>query len=132
MTITYELKISDIYKNSFLLIFGKILRNIGTLLFVGIASLLALLAVVYSSGAVLGVFITLIVVLYPLVFTYIVVTMISKGLQDSVGDFVDAVITNEATQEDIELEKQAIENTNSDDDYIFVNGKMIKTPSKNQ
>ena len=33
MSVTYELKISDIYKNSFILVFGNILKNIFAMLF---------------------------------------------------------------------------------------------------
>ncbi len=30
----------------------------------------------------------------------------------------------------LQRETEAVENANSDDDYIFVNGRMIKNPAK--
>ena len=34
------------------------------------------------------------------------------------------------TEEEVQRETEAVENANSDDDYIFVNGRMIKNPAK--
>ena len=54
--------------------------------------------------------------------TYIEVSMVSKGLIESVGDFVDPV------KEEVIAAPLVTENT--EDDYIFVNGRMIKNPNK--
>lgn len=130
MTVTYELRLRDIYKNSFLLIFGKILRNIGALLLVGILTFGAVVALVFTEGIWLAVSAVLTALLYPLLFTYIVISVISKGLQESVGEFTGTPETSEPAENEIQLEQQALENADNNDDYIFVNGKMIKNPAK--
>lgn len=130
MTITYELRIRDIYKNSFLLVFGKILRNIVALLMVAVVTFGAIVALVFSEGFLFVLSAVLITLLYPLIFTYIIISVISKGLQESVGSFTAPEFT-EPTEENTEFEKQAVENADNNDDYIFVNGRMIKNPAKN-
>lgn len=122
MSVTYELRWRDIYKNSLLLILGKILRNLIALVMIVAAVAIAVLGFVYAEGVwkiVLGV---LIAAVYPMIITYIEVSMVSKGLIESVGDFVDPV------KEEIIAAPLVTENT--EDDYIFVNGRMIKNPNK--
>ena len=87
LTITYDLRLRDIYKNSLLLIFGKILRNIVALVLVVIVSLAVFLAVIYAKGAMLVVAVALSVIFYPMIATYIIVSVIAKGVQESVGYF---------------------------------------------
>lgn len=132
MTITYELRTWDIYKNSFLLIFGKILRNLIAFIAVIIVTGMALLALIFSDGAMFWITTGIIVILYPLIFCYIVNSIIAKGLQDSVGPFVGINSEKELTEADIEHEKEIVANTDSTSDYIFVNGKMVKNTSKNK
>ena len=122
MSVTYELRWRDIYKNSLLLILGKILRNLIALVMIVAAVAIAVLGFVYAEGVwkiVLGV---LIAAVYPMLITYIEVSMVSKGLIESVGDFVDPV------KEEVIAAPLVTENT--EDDYIFVNGRMIKNPNK--
>lgn len=129
MTVTYELKLSDIYKNSFLLVFGKILKNLITFALILIISAATFLAILYSEGVFLVISIALTILLYPLITSYITITLISKPLQDSVGSFVD--IDDEFdSQEEAKIEQQAIENANATDDYVFVNGRMVKNTNK--
>ena len=54
--------------------------------------------------------------------------MISKGMQENVGSFVNVLAApkNELSDE----EKQTVSKANTEDDYIFINGKMIKNPNK--
>lgn len=78
LTITYDLRLRDIYKNSLLLIFGKILRNIVALVLVGIISFAVFLAVIYAKGAMLVVAVVLSVIFYPMITTYIIVSVIAK------------------------------------------------------
>lgn len=132
LTITYDLRLRDIYKNSLLLIFGKILRNIIALALIAIVSFAAFLAIIYSQGFMLFVSIALTVIFYPMIATYIIVSVISKGVQDSVGYFTGDHVQYVLTEEDEQRESEAIENADSDDDYIFVNGRMIKNPAKFQ
>ena len=130
LTITYDLRLRDIYKNSLLLIFGKILRNIVALVLVVIVSFAVFLAVIYAKGAMLVVAVTLSVIFYPMIATYIIVSVIAKGVQESVGYFTGDNVQYVLTEEEVQRETEAVENANSDDDYIFVNGRMIKNPAK--
>lgn len=130
MTITYELRIWDIYKNSFLLIFGKILRNLIAFIAVIIVTGALLFALIFSEGAMFWVTTGIIVVLYPLIFCYIVNSIIAKGLQESVGPFVGVNSDKELTETDIALEKEIVANTDITSDYIFVNGRMVKNTTK--
>ena len=131
MTVTYELRLRDIYKNSFLLIFGKILRTLGSLVFVAVVTVATLLAVTFSEGIMFAVAVALVAVLYPLVATYIIISVISKGLQDTVGSFTDISQPTISDEDEKLLEQQALENASSTDDYVFVNGKMVKNTNKN-
>lgn len=130
MTVTYELRLRDIYKNSFWMILDQILKNIGTLLLVGIFTLGAVVALVFTEGVWFVISAVLTVLLYPLIYTYIVVSMISKGLQDSVGSFTATPEIEEPAEDEIGPENQAFQNAESNNDYIFVNGRMIKNPAK--
>ncbi|MCH5298699.1 MAG: DUF624 domain-containing protein [Ruminococcus sp.] len=123
MSVTYELRMWDIYKNSFLLVFGKILRNLSALALVLIVSLAAFSAIVFLSGVWLWVVVAVIVLLYPLLFFYITISVISKGLQDAVGSFTNPLPSDSDDSEEV---KEAICNAASDSDYVYVNGKMIK------
>lgn len=58
MSVTYELKISDIYKNSFILAFGNILKNILAMLFFIAVSLGFILWIAAAEGAMLVIAIT--------------------------------------------------------------------------
>ena len=71
---------------------------------------------------------TLITALLPLLITYLIVSMISKGMQENVGSFVNVLAApkNELSDE----EKQTVSKANTEDDYIFISGKMIKNPNK--
>ena len=127
MTVTYELSIKDIYKNSFLLVFGKILRNLGALVLIILVSLLAFFGVMYTNGILLWITVGLIVIIYPLLFVYISVSVVSKGMQESVGSFVNPV---KVVEDDSDAVQQAIKSSNGDSDYVFVNGKMVKVDKK--
>lgn len=125
MTVTYELRFVDIYKNSFLLIFGKILRNIAALLCVAVVTAAAFLALVFAEGVWFIIASVLIAALYPLIASYIIISIISKGLQDAVGEFVGVIPSQEEEASYID-EQLAIETADSGSDYVFVNGRMIK------
>lgn len=132
MTITYELKIKDIYKNSFLLIFGKILRNLVAFATIAIVTAVALLGLTFSGGAIFWVTVGIIAIFYPLISCYIINSIIAKGLQDSVGQFVGVNSENELTDKDIEHEKEIAANADSSSDYVFINGRMVKNPTSNK
>lgn len=124
--ITYELKLKDIYKNAFLLVFGKILRNLIALVFLTAVTAVTILALVFSKGAMYFVTLAIAVALYPLLYGYISTAVISKGLQDSVGSFSAKPIDEKKIEEQREQDAIAVANDTSDSDYVFVNGRMIK------
>lgn len=129
MSVTYELRIRDIYKNSFILVFGNILRNIFAMLLFIAVSLVFILWIAAAEGAMLVAAIVAAVIIYPLLSVYGVNAIIAKGLQENVGSFTGgpAAVPDEF-EEKVEkiLEQQAIEKADSSSDYVFVNGKMIK------
>ena len=129
MSVTYELRLRDIYKNSFILVFGNILRNIFAMLLFIAVSLVFILWIAAAEGAMLVAAIVAAVILYPLISVYGVNAIIAKGLQENVGSFTGgpAEVSDEF-EEKVEkiLEQQAIEKADSSSDYVFVNGKMIK------
>ena len=114
-----------------MLIFGKILRTLIALVFVAVVTVASLLAVTFSAGVMFAVAVALVAVLYPLVASYIIISVISKGLQDTVGSFTDIPQPTISDEEEKLLEQQALENASSSDDYVFVNGKMVKNTHKN-
>lgn len=128
MAVTYELRYRDLYKNSLLMIFGKILTNIITFVTVGVIVALGVLLLVYTDGAGRIASIIFLTVFLPLLISYIVISMISKGMQENVGSFVNVPTAN--TAELSEEEEKAAADAGSDDDYIFINGKMVKNPNK--
>ena len=123
ITVTYELRLRDIYKNSFILLAGKLWRSLCALILVAVASFAFYMFMDFSGGAYSIFTFVITALLYPLVYTYINISVISKGVQESVGSFV-AEAEDEA-EDDISFV------TDSDSDYIFVNGKMVKNPNKN-
>lgn len=125
MTVTYELKLKDIYKNSFLLVFGKILRNLIATLFVAVIATGALLLITFSKGIWFGISVGFVTALLPMISVYIIISIISKGLQETVGEFVIPE-KKHISEEELAYEKTAVENDNSESDYVFVNGRMIK------
>lgn len=128
MTVTYELKLRDIYKNSAILIIAKILRNLVALLLVAVISVIAFFLTDFSGSLYSIVSIIITVILYPLLYTYITVAVISKGMQENIGSFTEKPVT---VYEDsvVSLDMQKLKDENSD--YIYVNGKMIKNTGKN-
>ena len=125
MAVTYELRLRDLYKNSLLLVFGTILRNLCALAYALIIAGVALLAVVYTRGAGRVVALTLVTALCPLLLSYGTVAIIAKGLQANVGPFVG--VTPVSHREEVTEEERAIADSMlSDGGYAFVNGKMIK------
>ncbi|MBQ4237960.1 MAG: hypothetical protein II698_01495 [Ruminococcus sp.] len=101
LTVTYELRYRDIFKNAVYLAFKKPVKNLLTFL---------------MSAALIG-------AVFPMLITYIEIAMVSKGVIENVGDFVDPIVEEEPIE---------IHTVNTEDDYIFVNGRMIKNPNKNK
>ena len=103
------------------MIFGQILHNVLALLMIAVLVAAAVLIIVYTSGAVRIIVCVLIGAVFPMLITYIEIAMVAKGLIENVGDFVHPV----AEEEPVEIETE-----NTEDDYIFVNGRMVRNPNK--
>ena len=129
MAVTYELRLRDLYKNAILLVFGTILRNICALLYAAAVGAAALLAIVYTSGVWRYIAAAVVSVLCPLLLSYGVTAIISKGMQDNVGPFVG--VKPEKKKSEITDEEQELANSiSTGGEYVFVNGKMIKNSDK--
>ena len=128
MAVTYELRWRNLYKNSLLMIFGKVLTNILAFVIVGVLVTAGIFLLVFTDGAGRILSIIFLTAFMPLIISYIVISMISKGMQENVGSFVNVLAApkNELSDE----EKQTVSKADSEDDYIFINGKMIKNPNK--
>lgn len=124
ITVTYDLKIRDIYKNSFIMLVAKILRSICALILTAGVSFLFYLFLDFSGGIYSVFTFVITALLYPLVITYIYVSVISKGIQEGLGSFVAEPEKNEViVSGELEYDESS--------DYIFVNGKMVRNPNKN-
>ncbi len=128
MAVTYELRWRNLYKNSLLMIFGKVLTNILAFVIVGVLVTAGIFLLVFTDGAGSILSIIFLTAFMPLIISYIVISMISKGMQENMGSFVNVLAApkNELSDE----EKQTVSKANTEDDYIFINGKMIKNPNK--
>lgn len=128
MAVTYELRWRNLYKNSLLMIFGKVLTNILAFVIVGVLVTAGIFLLVFTDGAGRILSIIFLTAFMPLIISYIVISMISKGMQENMGSFVNVLAApkNELSDE----EKQTVSKANTEDDYIFINGKMIKNPNK--
>lgn len=121
MTVTYELRWRDIYKHSLLLIIRNLPRNLLTLLMIAVPTAAAVFIIIFTSGAGRIIACVLIGAVFPMLITYLVIAMVSKELIKNLGDFVDPVV---------EEKPVVIHTENTEDDYIFVNGRMVKNPNK--
>lgn len=130
LTITYELRLRDIYRNAFLLVFGKILRNLIAMIMLLVLSAIAFLSILFGKGAWLIVSVTLTVLLYPMIAAYIVNSVIAKGVQETVGYFTGKNVQYAPSEEELAIQNRAVENADSTSDYVFVNGRMIKNSAK--
>lgn len=129
MAVTYILRLRDLYKNAILLVFGTIIRNICALLYALGIGAAALLAIIYTSGVWRYFAAVLVTMLCPLIVSYGVTAIISKGMQENVGPFV-GVVPESQKPEITEDEQQLADSISSGGDYVFVNGKMIKKSDK--
>lgn len=127
ISVTYELRYRDIYKNSIKLILGNLPKNLLALLLSSAVAALAILGIVYTSGVLRIIICVLTGAICPMLITYIIVCMLSRGLQESLGDFAPADLPEPAEDE----KPIIINSSNTEDDYIFVNGKMVKNKNKN-
>lgn len=135
MGVTYELRRRDVFKNAAVLSVKKIGTNLLALLMVAAVIAAGLAAILLLHGAARIVAMVLAIALCPLIACYIIVSMVSKGMQENVGWFTKAAIAEKRTAafaDEAAAAEDVIERNadNSEDDYIFVNGRMIKNPNK--
>ena len=128
MTVTYELRLRDIYKNSAILIIAKILRNICALIPIALISFAAFFFLDFTGGWYSALTIIVTAILYPILYTYLSITIISKGVQENVGEFV--VKAEKRYEEKIVSIDEQVLKSDDNSDYIFVNGRMVKNPNK--
>ncbi|MGN0460479.1 MAG: hypothetical protein ACI4HL_06160, partial [Ruminococcus sp.] len=104
-------------------IFGKIVRNIIALVSVAIPASAIFFGVMFTDGVWFYVTGILAILILPLLYSYISISIVAKGLQDTVGSFtVDPNSHQPVVIEDYEKEVA----NKSESDYVFINGKMVK------
>lgn len=118
----YKLKIRKVFMSSIKLVFRNFGANLIALAAVGAIAALAVFAVMFSSGTLRIAALALSFLLCPVIITYIIFSLLSKGVHEELGSFVKKPGPKE--------EKIEIKTDNTEDDYIFVNGKMIRNPNK--
>ena len=128
MSVTYELRLRDLYKNALLMVFAALPRNLLALLYIFVIGAGVVSALLFTAGALRRVIIGFCVLLCPLVTGYGVTAIISKSMRENVGEFVG--VADGEPKEASREEPTAPESLESDSDYVFVNGKMIKNPNK--
>ncbi len=131
LTVTYELRYRDIFKNAVYLAFKKPVKNLLTFLMSAALIGGSVVGILFSQGALRIVIIVVAAAVVPLTVTYIAVAMVSKGMQEVVGYFTGENRLSVKPLSESEKE-ELIERTsdNTEDDYIFVNGRMIRNPNK--
>ena len=139
MTVTFDLPLRYIYKNSFLMSYGEFKNNFfATLaLTVMIAILLTIMLVASSAMIILIVMAILWALLIPVTYTFIYVFFIYDGMFSMVsGEGKKNFEKDRETADKPEKKAPAVEEADfsaidvtklkDTDDYIFFNGKMVK------
>lgn len=141
LTITYDLPMKYVYKNSFLMAFGEIKNN-----FFATLAIVILSGICFTAIAVCGTQTSLIIVisllwalLYPAAVTYMYVFYAYDGMSQimsskeeksrEINAKIDAKSekkTNAPVAEKEDFSDIDIESLKDTDDYIFHNGKMVK------
>ena len=139
MTVTFDLSLKNIYKNSALMALGELKVNFVTLFSVLIFTAICATPLIFSAGnavAVIVITAVMLIALYPASYSLITgffiqdtMMMMVTGRGDEVHDIKSteeklAKLRNETKDdlENIDIEKVK----NSREEYIFHNGKMIK------
>ena len=119
LTVTYEMKLGEIYKTSFSLVASLFWKNIAALLIIAAVSAAFYFGISFTDGALRIIIACAAGALLPLVFVYTSVSITAKDLQELMGDFSEP--------EKPENETPVIKTASPDGGYVFVGGKMIKT-----
>ena len=146
MSVTYDLPLRYIYKNSLLMSFGEFKNNIFATIAVGIVFGICFTAVAFiRSATVLAIVVGLLwALLIPATVTFMIVFFIYDGMknimqnkEDISGELTEKIEKGLKEQEEKKAEQaaQPVQDDFSDidistlkdtDDYIFHNGKMVK------
>lgn len=144
MTVTFDIPMKYIYKNSFLMSYGELKKNfIGLfgLFFLVVISTTLLIACYGSRVAVVIVTIVLAALIIPAVASFIINSAVYKGMYDMITDKaaqsknidkkIDEVKNKKSDtpykDELLEIVKSfEPDDTISDDEYVYFNGKMMK------
>lgn len=131
MAVTYRLRYRDIYKNSLLLIFGKILPTLLAFVLVAVVTGAGVMLLVCTEGVWRIVSAAALTALMPLLVCYITIAVLSKGVQENVGSFVqpaeELAPVSDGTEAD---EQKTLDSAGEEYEYVFVNGRMVKNPKK--
>ncbi len=146
MSVTYDLPLRYIYKNSLLMSFGEFKNNVFATIAVGIVFGICFTAVAFiRSATVLAIVVALLwALLIPATVTYMIVfftydgmTNIMRNKEDISGELTEKIEKGLKEQEDKKAAQAAqpvqddfsdidISSLKDTDDYIFHNGKMVK------
>lgn len=148
MTVTFDISMKDIYKNSFLMSFGEMKRNLIAvfglfLLFVVCTSIL--LACSFSAVALLIATAVLVLFFVPSIAAFIINSAvynrmyimivdnseesknIDKKMSDKRSELADRKNKNKAPAPDYEeLKKLVVDESGDPDEYLYFNGRMMK------
>lgn len=147
MTVTFDLSLKNIYKNSALMSFGELKHNIIAtfgifVIFLFCATVLLFVGNANSSTALIITTAVLMIVLVPALVSYVINASVYPGMYNLMtekakrtkqidkkienrrkGQFIDEEETYNPVEEFLDLD---VEEAKDGDEYIFYNGKMVK------
>lgn len=146
MTVTFDLKMKHIYKNSALMTFGEIKRNLLALFGLLVLALVCATVLFCSFNELVVIIATIVLALFfvPSIMSFIINSAVYNGMYNMItgkgrstadidkkienrkkGQFFDE---DEAENNDIQEDFSAIDldETKDENEFIFYNGKMIK------
>lgn len=145
MTVTFDLSLKNIYKNSILMSFGELKHNIIAVFGLFIVSLICATALFCCGNGIALMIVTAILALFivPSIASFIINSAIYKNMYSMIVngtkkvDEIDKKIENRKKGQFFDLEPDKpfvpeefndleIDDTKDGDEYIFHNGKMVK------
>lgn len=146
MTVTFDLSMKNIYKNSALMTFGEFKHNLAAIFGLIILALLCATVLLCCSTPIALIIATIILILFlvPSIMSFIINSAVYKSMYNMIvkkeeksqtidkkienrrkGQFIDEEETSKK-EIDAELLKLEIDESANGDEYIFFNGKMVK------
>ncbi len=141
MTVTYDLSIKNIYKNSFLMAFGELKKSalsvVGLLLLIAICTIISFLC--NNNASFFGYLIILLLLIFPTVPSLIINLNIYDAMVQVISYKDEKIkeLDNSIEKKSAEKKKKvdinadefsdiSLEDLDGNDEYIFHNGKMVK------